>query len=107
MLVGYIWVDFEDCINDISILVAEATRLNMSTIICGDFNLSLGIGRRGECMNDLCHQFRLKIANGIGLGSEEVSVRTKFGPMQSTEESNYGWIVHQSIQWNGHVYITL
>ena len=70
---GYTWVDFEACMNDISILVSEPTRLNMSIIIGGDFNLSLGIGRRGEYMDELCQQFRLKIGNGTGLASADAN----------------------------------
>ena len=64
---GYTWVDFEDCMNDISILVSEATRSNMSIIIGRDFILFLGIGSRGRYMNERCQQFRLEIANGNGL----------------------------------------
>ena len=70
---GYTWVEFENCMNDISILVSEATRLNISIIIGGDFNLSLGIGRRGEYMNDICQQFSLKIANGGGVSSADAN----------------------------------
>ena len=66
-IAGYSWSEFEECIEDITILTSEATRLNMSVIIGGDFNLSLGIGRRGTSTTDFCQQFRLTVANSGGL----------------------------------------
>ena len=44
---GYVWGEFENCMNELSVLVSEATRVNMRIIIGGDFNLSLDVGRRG------------------------------------------------------------
>lgn len=66
---GYAWSDFEKCIEDVTILVSEATRLRMNIIIGGDFNLCLDVGRRGTSMTDLCQLFRLTVANGSGLSS--------------------------------------
>ena len=68
---GYTWAEFETCMDDITILVSEATRLDMQVIIGGDFNLSLDTGRPGVSMTDLCHQFRLTIANSSGLSSAD------------------------------------
>ena len=43
---GYMWAEFEQCMDDVTILVSATKRLGMKIIIGGDLNLSLDIGRR-------------------------------------------------------------
>ena len=67
------WEEFEAYLNNISMLALEATRLRMNVIIGGDFNISLNVGRRGECMKDFCRELNLQIANGSGLSNNNTN----------------------------------
>ena len=54
----------------ISTLAAEVLSKNFPLVIAGDFNLSIGTGYRGESLQALCDEFKLKIANGDGDASD-------------------------------------
>ena len=72
---GYTWAEFLEVFDAIGALVLEAQHRNMSVILGGDFNLSLAVGDRGDCMADLCAQFRLQVANGDGNNDDDANER--------------------------------
>ena len=64
---GYVWSDFEVCMNEASGLIMEGTDQSKHCIIAGDFNLLLHRGGRGVFMDDFCNQHQVNVTNGEGL----------------------------------------
>ena len=63
---GYPWEYFQSSMDIVSNLLAEAVSKNFKMMVAGDFNLSIGIGSRGELFQSLCDEFRLIVTNGDG-----------------------------------------
>ena len=54
---GYPWEYFQSSMDIVSNLLAEAVSKNFKMMVAGDFNLSIGIGSRGELFQSLCDEF--------------------------------------------------
>ena len=68
---GYVWNDFQSSFEIISNLLAEAVPKHFRIMIGGDFNLSYGVGRRGEVLQELCDEYWLTVLNGDGDAHQE------------------------------------
>lgn len=60
---GYPDVDLHACYEQLKCVVAEGHSMNYWNIFGGDFNTQLGVGLRGELVQELCETFSLNMAN--------------------------------------------